>query len=943
MCLKWLSPIELWTQLTCIDEKLFGSYTAFAKKYCNAHRSRFGWEVSGISNKEELHQKLRTVMIRRLKSEVLHDLPKKQRSIVYMIVSEAAENTKEAKRILEELNASKLDCKDLLLNIDEMKASHFETRRLMMAAYQASGIAKAPAVADYASDWLSGTANNKLVIFAHHTEVLDTIEMKLNRTLKGVGLIRIDGTTSSKDRARYVAEFQSKEHIRVALLSVTAAGVGLTLTAASAILFAELHWTPGTLVQAEDRCHRIGQKQCVNVTYCINKDTSSSIDMVLWDIIGRKMKNVGMIIDGTLGSMDVSSNTSPTRKKISSSPPGSSSGEVELIKFFSEEAAVSNRKKGGAGKPLVRGSIQSFFRKQTSKNLTPLLKTPSSVSKFNGEHSLSSRIHSDKSKVSRVSVGSDDEVSKRIKSWNCKLCTFENTTMSLKCDMCGYKNNEQSFSTPLDASVHSRKTASSTHGDSNDKVESIISLKLWKCEQCTFINENSSSSTSCSMCHSKRCKNKTSKEVVPISQSIFECIDLSQVIPTSQSQNIPKEKECIDLTQNNNYDVAVDEKDHNRCQDKICTSSCQPMRISNEKSKEKDYETKSSSLIKFSISKNSSRIAIHLGSSLELIGCNFDISEVIRDGSTKTPYSNRNVRERPCDRDVMGKAINFDEDAIFSIYNKINIETRKNHNFSHESFEKSLVSFINAYLSLRDVERKALQGNSIPVDSNNLYSVVSSCLKSSVKGSYNRYGRGPKQRAFDNLSNDSESLQKADIAMLEKRACSWCGNLLASSSFYNGVVSQYCSQTCAEEGRLRKSSVNIRAQLFALERGRCSKCGLDAYSLFKRIQALQPVERLNTLQNSNFNLPKRSSALQRLLQYPKEGDFWQADHIVPVSEGGGNCSLDNLRTLCTPCHRKETESLHVRLKVKPRQKDNNNERDRQTCIRDIFGSRKSAD
>lgn len=75
-------PVELWAQLHCIDKDLFGTYTSYTKQYCNARRGRFGWDVTGISNADELHQKLKSVMIRRLKADVLDDLPPKQRSIV---------------------------------------------------------------------------------------------------------------------------------------------------------------------------------------------------------------------------------------------------------------------------------------------------------------------------------------------------------------------------------------------------------------------------------------------------------------------------------------------------------------------------------------------------------------------------------------------------------------------------------------------------------------------------------------------------------------------------------------------------------------------------------------------------------------------------------------------------------------------------------------------
>ena len=67
--------------------------------------------------------------------------------------------------------------------------------------------------------------------------------------------------------------------------------------------------------------------------------------------------------------------------------------------------------------------------------------------------------------------------------------------------------------------------------------------------------------------------------------------------------------------------------------------------------------------------------------------------------------------------------------------------------------------------------------------------------------------------------------------------------------------------------------------------------------------------------NANWKLPKTQKSLHNLLHNPKEGDFWQADHIKAVAEGGGDAGLDNLRTLCTPCHQVETERLRGRLKL----------------------------
>jgi 5-methylcytosine-specific restriction endonuclease McrA len=68
--------------------------------------------------------------------------------------------------------------------------------------------------------------------------------------------------------------------------------------------------------------------------------------------------------------------------------------------------------------------------------------------------------------------------------------------------------------------------------------------------------------------------------------------------------------------------------------------------------------------------------------------------------------------------------------------------------------------------------------------------------------------------------------------------------------------------------------------------------------------------------SAKWKLPKSRNALESLLRDPKEGNFWQVDHIIAVSEGGGGCGLENLRTLCVPCHDKETEDLRRRLRLR---------------------------
>jgi len=172
---------------------------------------------------------------------------------------------------------------------EERKLMAQQKKALLMSLFRRTGPAKLPAISRRVAEILKGPG--KVLVFAHHRVVLDT----LSRTvLANVPHIRIDGTTAARDRQVRATKFQADAKIRVALLGITAAGVALTLTAASRVLFTELYWTPAALVQPEDRAHRIGQTAEVQVEYLLADDT---VDDLLWPLIHHKMKLLGELFD----------------------------------------------------------------------------------------------------------------------------------------------------------------------------------------------------------------------------------------------------------------------------------------------------------------------------------------------------------------------------------------------------------------------------------------------------------------------------------------------------------------------------------------------------------------------------------------------------------------------------------------------------------------------
>ena len=284
-------PAEVFPLLQALMRSCVPSFTKFTDRYCAPKPAAFGGGVdtSGSSCLAELHLVMqRTLMVRRSKEAAGAALPPKARETVRLPPLAAPEAAKVA--------AARQKA-------EEMREKHGDkspqASTAVMAFYVATGTAKASASAEYMMKELRAAPALKVIVFAHHKNVLDAAESALRRA--GVPHIRIDGETTQTARAASVQEFQKQgSTLRAAVLSVQAAGVGITLTAATRVIFLELSFAPGLLLQAEDRVHRVGQTAPVTVTYLLSP---GSADDWVWPMVARKLKITGAATDGRAATM----------------------------------------------------------------------------------------------------------------------------------------------------------------------------------------------------------------------------------------------------------------------------------------------------------------------------------------------------------------------------------------------------------------------------------------------------------------------------------------------------------------------------------------------------------------------------------------------------------------------------------------------------------------
>uniref|UniRef100_A0A8C0F6R1 Zinc finger RANBP2-type containing 3 n=1 Tax=Bubo bubo TaxID=30461 RepID=A0A8C0F6R1_BUBBB len=806
-------PEELFMQIEALFPRRFGTWSEYAKKYCNARVRFFGkrtqWDCRGASNLEELHQLLSEIMIRRLKNDVLTQLPPKVRQrIPFDLPQAAAKNLNTTFAAWEKLMRT--------LNSDATESHFSEVMNLITRMYKETAIAKAGAVKDYIKMMLE---NDKLkfLVFAHHLSMLQACTEAVIE--KKVRYIRIDGSVPSAERIRLVNQFQKDPDTRVAILSIQAAGQGLTFTAATHVVFAELYWDPGHIKQAEDRAHRIGQCSSVNIHFLIAKGT---MDTLMWAMLNRKAKVTGSTLNG---------------KKEKMQAEECDKEKWDFLNFA--ETWTPNESLEDSKNEL----LFTHFEKERQHDIRSFFSPKSSNEKKRKISSGNESLDND-SESSEVTKEEDTEKSNENLD-STRISDVDTIYHESTYEREAKRARSISGSTPVNSS---KKKITSLTG------KNTALFKVWHCSVCTY--SNNELLPYCEMCNCPQSSNAAASQTEE---------DMSKDSRRNESR-VCKEGKMLLMSTSFLFIGDVDKSDAFPVYDGLM----------------------------FCASRNTDRIHLYTKDG-EPLNHNFIPLDIQLDNWEDLPEAFQYKQNR-------SSILRFVKEwsHITAMKQKI---VRKSgqifcspiHAAEELSKKQSVVSSTKRYMTKEDVAAASLSKASSSGGSVRLISKESGVCLKNENASIEQSGHSTKGylQALDSQGNPLCLNCQQPTPQLEPgcQARAW--------------DTRFCSHACQEDFSIRSSQSYLRTKVFEIEHGVCQFCNQNAQELYLSIRDAPKSQRKKLLESSWMShLPL--GQLNEIITNPTEGQFWQADHIKPVYSGGGQCSLENLQTLCTVCHRERT-------------------------------------
>jgi SWI/SNF-related matrix-associated actin-dependent regulator 1 of chromatin subfamily A len=278
-------PIDYFNLLSLVDSPVAKNWMAYVVRYCAGYQFKVGprkvWNVMGASNLEELRDRTTNTILRRLKEDVL-DLPEKIITPIYLRLK-----SKEYENLMGEYYEWYRSKPDESNSLTVQFTKLTKVRQVIANEKTLQTIELAENIIEQ---------GKKAIIFCNFTESLDAIVQHF-----GKSAVKVNGSMSKVERQNSVDRFQEDEKVKVFVGNIKAAGVGITLTAAEAVIMNDLSFLPSDHSQAEDRAYRIGQKNNVLVYYPLFENT---IEGLIYDILMAKKQVIATVMGDNVNSAD---------------------------------------------------------------------------------------------------------------------------------------------------------------------------------------------------------------------------------------------------------------------------------------------------------------------------------------------------------------------------------------------------------------------------------------------------------------------------------------------------------------------------------------------------------------------------------------------------------------------------------------------------------------
>lgn len=277
-------PVELFNGLQLMDPFVWRNWKTFTEKYCDGRQGDYGWEAKGSSNIPELKERISRYFLRRKKEDVLPELPQKQFVNIPMELDN--ENRSEynlaMKSFVEYLQKIKGKTTQEI-----RKSMQAETLVRLGALRQITTSGKIKTTIEMINNIID--SGEKIIVFSCYNNVIDELHEKFKENS-----VILTGKTKDSERKNIVDSFQKNDNIKIFFGGMKSAGVGITLTAASNVLFIDYSWVPADHEQAADRAHRIGQKNAVTIYQLYAKN---SIDEFMKNLLEEKKSMFNQLME----------------------------------------------------------------------------------------------------------------------------------------------------------------------------------------------------------------------------------------------------------------------------------------------------------------------------------------------------------------------------------------------------------------------------------------------------------------------------------------------------------------------------------------------------------------------------------------------------------------------------------------------------------------------